>query len=281
MPMPPLGELVARGTRSAVYAFGRDAVIKIPDRTTPEHWIVAEARYADAVRAAGAPAPRLLGLEQVDGRSASVWEWIRGPSMWQDILAAPRRAAQHGRALAELQLSLFALRPPLILPTQRVRLITKIRRSALMIDSALGAARERLPARRGPLRVCHGDLHPGNVILSADGPVIIDWFDASRGDPRADVARSCLLLRRAPSDAEELPHLPGATPAVLDAFADAYLARIRSELPVGDLQLRRWAAVEAVARLAEGAPQAGLLEVWRSGGHGVDAATEARAPSGR
>jgi aminoglycoside phosphotransferase (APT) family kinase protein len=43
--------------------------------------------------------------------------------------------------------------------------------------------------------VCHGDLHPGNVIMSPQGPVIIDWIDASRGDPLADVARSVLLLR--------------------------------------------------------------------------------------
>ncbi len=23
--------------------------------------------------------------------------------------------------------------------------------------------------------VCHGDVHPGNVIMTADGPVLIDW----------------------------------------------------------------------------------------------------------
>ena len=25
------------------------------------------------------------------------------------------------------------------------------------------------------LLVCHGDVHPGNVIQSADGPVLLDW----------------------------------------------------------------------------------------------------------
>jgi hypothetical protein len=37
------GELVARGTRSVVRAYGAGAVIKIPDASTPECWIEYEA----------------------------------------------------------------------------------------------------------------------------------------------------------------------------------------------------------------------------------------------
>lgn len=42
--------------------------------------------------------------------------------------------------------------------------------------------------------LCHGDLHPGNVILGAAGPVIVDWQRAARARPGsrralADLAR--------------------------------------------------------------------------------------------
>ncbi|HMJ37771.1 MAG TPA: aminoglycoside phosphotransferase family protein [Baekduia sp.] len=255
-----LGDLVARGTRSGVYAYGRDAVIKVPDRDTPEQWIVAEARYADAVRAAGAPAPRLLEVQQVRGRAASVWEWVRGPRVWEEILAAPARAASYGRLLADLELELFALVPPIVLPSQRDRLVNKIRRSALAIDPALGEALDRLPAPSGPLRLCHGDLHPGNVILSPAGPVVIDWFDASRGDRAAEVARSRLLLRGAAGG--DLPsHLPGATRPMLAALADGYLGRIQAQLDFTDDELRRWEAVEIVAQMAEHVPQPAIKAV--------------------
>ena len=30
-------------------------------------------------------------------------------------------------------------------------------------------------ARRGRLVLCHGDVHPGNVLVDATGPVLIDW----------------------------------------------------------------------------------------------------------
>ena len=45
----PLGEIVARGTRSTVHAYGRGAVVKVPAASTPEDWIRYEARYAPPV----------------------------------------------------------------------------------------------------------------------------------------------------------------------------------------------------------------------------------------
>jgi len=114
-----LGELVARGTRSTVHAYGSGAVIKVPAPSTPEGWIRAEAHYADAARGAGAPAPRLLGVEEVDGRAASVWERVRGTSIWQLVVDRPEQSAALGELLADVQHGLFELVPPVTLPRQR------------------------------------------------------------------------------------------------------------------------------------------------------------------
>ena len=40
----------------------------------------------------------------------------------------------------------------------------------------------------------HLDLHPENVMLDADGPVLIDWTNARSGDPAQDVALTWLIL---------------------------------------------------------------------------------------
>ena len=39
----------------------------------------------------------------------------------------------------------------------------------------------------------HFDLHPDNVILGPDGPVLIDWTNAHGGDPDADAALTWLI----------------------------------------------------------------------------------------
>jgi aminoglycoside phosphotransferase (APT) family kinase protein len=255
-----LGELVARGSRSSVHVWGRGAVAKVPDRSTPEGWIHFEALYTAAVRDAGAPAPRLLGIEQVDGRSASIWERVHGPSMWQHLVDRPERCAHYGHVLAELHIGLFDLVPPVSLPSQRDRLACKIRRAADEIDPSLADALKLLAPQPSSPRLCHGDLHPGNVILSPHGPMIIDWFDASRGDPIADIARSSLLLL---IDGDECPqHLPGADAEMLTTISDAYLASTTARLDVDDDALARWQAIEAVARIAEGVSPTTLLAVW-------------------
>jgi aminoglycoside phosphotransferase (APT) family kinase protein len=181
--------------------------------------------------------------------------------MWQRVIDQPGLSAELGRLLADVQCALFELVPPVTLPSQRDRLVSKIRRSAATIDASLVRALDLLPARAGPPQLCHGDLHPSNVILGNHGPVIVDWFDASRGDPVADVARTALTLL---GDGARPPrHLPGSDRRTLALLTEAYLSRLGAALDIAPDLLARWQAVQAVARMAEGVPRGALFEVWR------------------
>jgi aminoglycoside phosphotransferase (APT) family kinase protein len=253
---------LATGSRSAVFAWGRNAVAKVPFAATPEAWIHFEALYTAAVHDAGAPAPRLMGIETVDGRAASIYERVQGRSMWEHMLEHPARVATHSRLLAELQAHLFALVPPVALPAQRDRLTCKIRSASAHVEPSLVAALEMLPPLT-PSRLCHGDLHPGNVIMASDGPVIIDWFDAARGSHVADIARTSLLMSTRAHGPKGPGHLPGAEPDMLDRVRDSYLDAITDLVATDPDDVRRWEAVVAVARVAEGIAIDALLAIWR------------------
>jgi aminoglycoside phosphotransferase (APT) family kinase protein len=244
-----------------VFAWGRDAVVKVPFASTPEAWIHFEARYTAAVHDAGAPAPRFLGIETVNGRAASVYERVHGRSMWEHVLERPEQTSAHMRSLAELQADLFSLVPPVSLPALRDRLTCKIRRAAARFDPTLVAALELLPAHTYA-RLGHGDLHPGNVIMSSDGPVLIDWFDAARGDPLADVARTSLLMSTRAHGGRGPSHLPGSNRVLLDLARDSYLEAITDLVAPERSELGRWEAVVAVARVAEGISTEALLAIW-------------------
>ena len=159
--------------------------------------------------------------------------------------------------------------PPVSLRGQRDRLTCKIRARRPRVDRSLAAALEQRPAPTSAVRLCHGDLHPGNVILGRDGPVLIDWFDVSRGDPVADVARTALLVSTRAPRRQRAAHLPGATPQLLE--------RARTLLPRGDPELvassrttlARWMAVMAVARIAEGVEPDGCVAIWNAVALGV------------
>lgn len=53
---------------------------------------------------------------------------------------------------------------------------------------ALLLGRYELPER---LCLCHNDWHPGNLLVTTNGWVLLDWEYAALGDPAMDVAAAC------------------------------------------------------------------------------------------
>ncbi|MEP9381172.1 phosphotransferase [Nocardioides cheoyonin] len=75
----------------------------------------------------------------------------------------------------------------------------------------------------------HLDLHPLNVILSPDGPVVVDWSNARPGDPGLDVALTVLILAQLEISPGMLPSQPdleeGLRPR-LDEFLRTFVAAV-------------------------------------------------------
>jgi aminoglycoside phosphotransferase (APT) family kinase protein len=116
----------------------------------------------------------------------------------------------------------------------------------------VAAALARLDSLPDGDRLLHGDFHPANVMLAADGPVIIDWSNATRGTPEADFARSDLMLRLG-DPPDSMPWLirfgaKFARSLMIGTYNRAY----RKARPVDEALLRAWRLPVAVARISEG-----------------------------
>ena len=93
-----------------------------------------------------------------------------------------------------------------------------------------------LPNLFGPgTSLLHGDLHPGNILLTADGPVVIDWTNASIGPPGADLAVTWLLIGAAQAPTSRLERVPVALLRRL--FVHAFLAATDRELAASCLSV--------------------------------------------
>ena len=82
------------------------------------------------------------------------------------------------------------------LPDVHDQLRDRIETVALRTTRPVRAASERLAELPHGDRLLHGDFHPGNVVISRGREVIVDWTNAARGHVLADVAWTCLLIRR-------------------------------------------------------------------------------------
>ncbi len=101
--------------------------------------------------AARHPVPAVLAVDGGD----LIMERLHGRDMLADLTSRPWRTARYGRVLAALHDQLHQIAAPEGL---------------------------RRPFGTGD-RIVHLDLHPGNVMLTADGPVVIDWTNAATGRP--------------------------------------------------------------------------------------------------
>lgn len=268
-----LGIALARGSRSVVHEYGPGAVAKVPLPETPEGWIRFEAIYTAAVADCGLDVPGVLGIEIIDGREVSVFERIDGPTMWDALIHDPGSAPVLGSQLAELHAQILSIRPPITLPSQRSRVLAKIAEAARTIDSSIARYADDVPESDGPMVLCHGDFHPKNIILGPRGPVVIDWFDASRGAGSGDIARTSILMRPTRTrgvGADVSAHLPGASSPVLDTLHTYYLAAVAESGAWPSDGIERWRPVQMAARLSEGVGRELLLsELSRHGGRAV------------
>lgn len=186
---------------------GRDAdVFAIDDR-----WVLRryrsgrscehEAVVMEHARMAGYPVPTVREAAGPD----MIVERIDGRTMADDLVHRPWRLSAHAALLGRLHRRLHEVRAP----------------PALLAPFGAGDS------------LLHLDLHPQNVLLSADGPWVIDWANAARGPAAIDVALTFVIAGAVPRARSPLQALAGV---LRRRFAVEFLAAagtqgVREALP--------------------------------------------------
>ena len=223
-----VGPLVATGRTSDVYAYGDGSVVKVPRPDVPPHWAEKEAEFTAAVRRLGAPAPEVRGLVRIEGREAIVFERVDGESMWQRMLDSVDDLPALAREFADIHRAILSAGLPTDVIGSVERMCTKLSEASQLTVADRVEAQELARSLPHGAALLHGDLHPGNVLIGGNGPVVIDWFDASIGHPITDVVRTSLLIR---SDGAGSPlHLPGARPDLLGRLLEVYVEAVLRHL---------------------------------------------------
>jgi len=177
--------LIAAGRASEIFDLGDGRVLRrFKTGGCPER----EALVMRHARARGYPVPEVLELAE----DALVLEKVEGPTMWEVASGQPSKVREHAGLLAQLHQELHEIDAP-----------------------------DGLPAVGHGGRLLHLDLHPANVLLSRDGPVVVDWTNARCGDPAFDVALTWVI---------------GATSTGLGRLADLFLRHFLSHFDRSELR---------------------------------------------
>jgi len=238
-----LGEKIGEGVFADVHAWAPGQVVKLLKAGVPRWASRREARMTRAIFAAGGPAPEVFGEVELEGRFGIVLSRFDGPTLLQLTRSGAITFEQAGAVLASLCLAVHKTPPPPDVPFLRDLMDSWLRSSGAAVPKHIAtgilALIERLRPGDG---LCHADLHPGNVIMTADGPRFVDWGGAVRAPAALDLA-SChvLLSENAPEVVDnpqrpravnaaaqsEYARLAGMSQAALTAAVEPYLPIIR------------------------------------------------------
>ncbi|KRQ97889.1 phosphotransferase [Bradyrhizobium jicamae] len=218
-----LGEKIGEGVFADVHAWAPGQVVKLFKAGIPKRVSWWEARMTRAVFAAGGPAPEVLDEVTLAGRFGIVLPRLDGPTLLQLSRSGALTFGQAGAILASLYLSVHKTPPP-----PDVLFLRDLMEGSLRlfdgvvpkhIATGILALIERLRPGDG---LCHCDLHPDNVIMTADGPRLIDWGGAVRAPVGLDLARCHVMLSEIAAEIADNPQRPRA----VNAAAQSEYARL-------------------------------------------------------
>jgi aminoglycoside phosphotransferase (APT) family kinase protein len=219
-----------------------------------------EAKAGRLISELGLPVPAVREVVEVAGRYGIVFEHMgNGRTMLQEFGSKPWRLSSLMRGFAKLHLEMHRHSVP-ELPSLKERLAKRVSRITNEVpdnlrefaQSAKTAAFARLEDLPEDDKLCHGDFHPDNIIMSSRGPIIIDWSDTTKGNPAADVARTSILFSIGTPAEGRIGgwFLKLARKRALSLYLKLYLEKgtISSE------SIEAWRLPVAVARITEDVP---------------------------
>ena len=186
-----LERVIAVRNNKTVYRDG-DKAIKVFDANFSKSDILNEALNQARVEEAGVRVPKVLEVSVIDGKWAIVSEYIPGKTLAQLMEENPQEKDAYLEQFVDLQMEVHTHRAPLL-----NKLYDKMKRK--IDETGLDATTRyelntRLDSTPHHNKVCHGDFNPSNIIMSENGPYILDWSHATQGNASADVARTYLLF---------------------------------------------------------------------------------------
>lgn len=189
------GKMIGIGNTASVYEWEEGKVLKLFHKEYPDEAVENEYRNAMLIRDMEFAKPKIYEIISYEGRKGIIYDKIEGESLldWvmrtQDVQQCASYMATLHKTIAQNTICSVAdykdflkqFIPQTSLPAEEQDNLLQ------MID--------QLPNGN---TLCHGDFHPGNIILSAGDAYIIDFMNICHGDYLYDVARTVLLVEYTP-----------------------------------------------------------------------------------
>ncbi len=189
---------IAKGASAELFDIGGGRALKLFGDSVSDEMIAREAEVSICAGACGVPTAAAIGRQTWQGRRGIIYPRLEGSTLMNWIRRNPMRAGWALDRMGEIQAAMHRA------GERRAGGGTlRSLKQVLTTDIAYGPAPaalqrvaitylETLPDSDA---LSHGDFHLGNVMMTPQGMMVIDWSKAATGHPAADAVRSEMLMR--------------------------------------------------------------------------------------
>ncbi|WP_370225179.1 phosphotransferase family protein [Cytobacillus sp.] len=230
-----LGTPIAIGNTAKIYHY-KNRIYKVFNDCLSETESLIECEKQKYAYSCGLSVPKIIDATKIDGKQAIIMESIKGRTIG-DILSENMEQAEYYLNISvaiQQKIHMFEAHS---IENMTEKLTRQIESANCLTNKHKSALIQSLNRMTFKPRLCHGDYHLFNLIMTDKSVAIIDWVDSSAGDIRADVYRTYLLYSHFSHE-----------------FAEMYLQLYCKKSGLVRDEVLRWAPIIAAARLGEIVP---------------------------
>lgn len=245
-------KLMARGGEADIYDLTNGKILRVRRRTKGRTFEEEKALLGHLL-SSGIRVPAIYENLSIEGKPAQVIQKIYGRTMSERIQRSPFSLLKEAELLARIHINLLQIKPQSNM-TSLEEMFTYFVNSAVIPKELLNFIEKIFYELSPGQSVCHGDFHPGNILVEENARYIIDWSGAYSGNSLSDIAHTYLLLRRAPLMPGQSRIQHAVVRAIASCLATLYLKNISKLISLDFSEFSKWTVVMSFLRVCHGIP---------------------------
>lgn len=232
-------ELIAKRKNKEIFV-ENNTVIKLYNEGHSQSDILNEALNQSRVEEySNINVPKLIEVKKIDNRWAIVSEKVEGYTISELLKNNPEAEDEYLNLFVDIQLIILSNEVPL-LNRIKEKFTRKLENATNIDENTKYELLQRLQGMKNHNKLCHGDFHPSNVIVTEDQSIyVIDWAHVTQGNASADAARTYLLFS---IDKKE-------------SLAEKYINLFAEKSGIEKSHIQRWIPIVAATQMTKNNPE--------------------------
>lgn len=193
------GKIIGIGNTASVYEYEKDKVLKLFNQGYPYEAVENEYHNAIAIRDMNFAKPKAYELIAYENRNGIIYDRVDGESLL-DWVIRTGDLQECARCMAKIHKAIIKNKINNV-PNYKGFLKNQIQKALLTLEKQQEVLHmiDKLPEGS---TLCHGDFHPGNILISRGNAFVIDFMNICHGDFLYDIARTVFLVEYTPVPVE-------------------------------------------------------------------------------